>query len=173
MSAGSERPPWSPWLFRAFLRGVAACCGVMSAGSMIFFFWVLSLSGRNRFLLPITLLLLPVALVVILVGCLLWGISAACGIQLYRLEGVYARVGADGLQLQSVHEGRPRQVEWAVVAEVLKTHYPLCEPYLFKLKDGSEVRVDFVDEGLLKRHLEERGTRIQEVWGSTGEAYVG
>jgi hypothetical protein len=70
-----------------------------------------------------------------------------------------------------VHETSPRRVAWAVVDEVLKAHYPLCEPYLFKLKDGTELRVDFVDEGLLKRRLEERGTRFQEVWGSTGEAY--
>jgi hypothetical protein len=72
-----------------------------------------------------------------------------------------------------VHETSPRRVEWAVLEEVLKIHYPLCEPYLLKLKHGSEVRVDFVDEGLLKRHLEERGTRFQEVWGSKGEASIG
>jgi hypothetical protein len=50
---------------------------------MILFFWNLSLPARNRFLLPITLLLLPVALVVILVGCPLWAISAACGMKLH------------------------------------------------------------------------------------------
>jgi len=62
MSAAAEQPPWSPWLLRFILKGVAACCGILSAGCMIFFFWVLSLLARNRSLLPITLLLLPVAL---------------------------------------------------------------------------------------------------------------
>jgi hypothetical protein len=93
--------------------------------------------------------------------------------KLHQLEGVYAKVGADGLQLQSVHEPSPRQVEWAELEEVLRIHYPLCEPYLLKLKRGSEVRVDFVDEGLLKRHLGERGTRFQDVWGSRRETYPG
>src|SRR5713101_5591753 len=122
MSAILEQPPWSPWLLRVLLMGASACCGVLSAVSMIFFFWVLSLSARHPLLLPITLLLLPVALVVIVVGCPLWAISAACGMKLHQLEGVYAKVGADGLQLQSVHEPSPRQVEWAELEEVLKIH---------------------------------------------------
>lgn len=166
MSARVKQPQWSPWLLRIILKGVGACCGILSAGSMIFFFWVLSLSARNHFLLPITLLLLPVSLVVILVGCSFWSISAVCGLKLHQLEGVYARVGADGLQLESVKEKSPRWVEWTALEEILKIHYPLCEPYLLKLKHDSEVRVDFLDEVLLTRHLEERGIRFQEVWGS-------
>jgi hypothetical protein len=173
MSAIREQPPWSPWLLRVVLMGVSACCGVLSAVALIFFFWVLSLSARNRLLLPISLLLLPVALVVIVVGCPLWAVSAACGMKLHQLEGVYAKVGADGLRLQSVYDASPRQVEWEELEEVLKIHYPLCAPYLFKLKRGPEVRVDFVDEGLLKRHLGERSTRFQEVWGSRREPYPG
>jgi hypothetical protein len=140
---------------------------------MVFFFWVLSLSARHRMLIPITLLLLPVALVVILVGCPLWAISAACGMKLHQLEGVYAKVGANGLQVQSIRETRPKQIEWVELDEVLKTHYHLCESYLLKLKSGSEVRVDFLNEGLLKSHLGEKGTRFQEVWGPTREPYPG
>jgi hypothetical protein len=111
--------------------------------------------------------------VLILLGCPLWGISAACGLKVHQLEGVYASVGADGLQLHSLQEAHPNFVAWPALEEVLKMHYPLCEPYLLKLKQGSKVRVDFVDEGLLKRHLEERGTKFQEVWGSGRQVYPG
>jgi hypothetical protein len=173
MSAVPEQPPWSPWLLRALLKGVAAGCGVLSAGCLIFFFWSLALTARNPFLIPITLLLLPVALGVILLGCPLWGLAAACGLKLHQLEGVYAQVGANGLQLRSASKADPRQVAWGALEEVVKIHHPLCEPYLFKLKDGSEVRVDFVDEGLLARRLEGQGTRFHEVWGSQGGANRG
>jgi hypothetical protein len=173
MSAVPKQRPWSPWVIRALLKVVAAACGVLSAAAIIFFFWVLSLSGRNRLLLPITLLLLPVAVVVILVGCPLWAVSAACGMKVHQLEGVYAKVEAEGLRLESIKAANPRRIEWAELEEVLKLHYPPCEPYLLKLKHGSEVQVDFVDEVLLQRHLEERGTRFHEVWGSKREAHLG
>jgi hypothetical protein len=170
MNAASERPPWSPWLLRAFLYVISSFCGVLSAGCIILFFWVLSLSARSRYLIPITLLLLPVALVVILVGCPLYGIAAACGMKLHQLAAVYAGVRADGLRLQSAHETNPRLVEWAALEEVLKIRYPLCETHVLILKNGSEVRVDFVDEGPLQKRLEERNIRFQKVRGDERQA---
>jgi hypothetical protein len=64
-------------------------------------------------------------------------------------------------------------VEWPVLEEVLKVQYPLCAAYLLKLKRGSEIRVDFVDEDLLKRRLAESGTRFQELWFSELRANTG
>jgi hypothetical protein len=118
---------------------------------------VLSLPARSLLLLPVALILLPVALAAALLGCSLWGIGAACGLWLHDKEGVYGKIESEGIRLDAVYRVGRDFVAWSELEKVVRVRYPLFIHYRLELKDGSAARVDFLDEEQLVPQLKEHG----------------
>jgi hypothetical protein len=161
MTQGSKQAGRSWWFLRVVVRGVMGLCGGAALGSMILFVAVLGLPVRSLLLLPVTLVLLPVALIAVVLGCPLWGIGAACGLWLLGKEGVYGNVESEGIRLDALHRVGPDFVAWAALAKVVRVQWPLSIHYQLELRDGSAARVDFLDEEQLRPKLTENRVRFE------------
>jgi hypothetical protein len=161
MTQKSKRVGRSWWLPRVLVRGLArVSCGA-AIGCMFLFVSVLGLPTRSLLLLPVALLLLPLALAAVLLGCPLWGIGTACGLWLQDKEGVYGHVESEGIRLDAPHGVGPDFVAWAALEKVVRVRYPLSTHYQLELGDGLAARVDFLDEEQLVPQLKEHGVGLR------------
>ncbi len=170
MTQESKQAGRSWWLTRVLVGGVARLWSGASVGCMILFVSVLGLPARSLLLLPVALIMLPLALAAVLLGCLLWGIGAVCGLWLHDKEGVYGKIESEGIRLDAMHRARPDFVAWAALEEVVRVRYPLSIHYRLELRDGSAgPYVDFLDEEQLTPCLKEHRVGFRHCdWTSKG-----
>jgi hypothetical protein len=130
-------------------------CSAGAIACIYLFVFVLSLPNRNLALLPVALVLLPIALASAFQGFLFWGIGLTCGLWLYNRERIAGELERNGIRLDTPDSPGIDYVTWAVLSEVEQMRFPMSIHYRLKLRDGSSRHVDLMDEEQLVIALKE------------------
>ena len=110
---------------------------------MLGFASIIGLPTRSAWLTPISLLLLPVALVLAIIGIIVYPINFIAATSLWRRDGVYGVATEEGLGVGKRH-GSLRILPWQELSEVVAVFAPPFWYYEVLLHSGERVEVDFL-----------------------------
>ena len=149
------------------LRLVAAyLCGTLATAGMLAFALPISISAGRVYLLPITILLLPVILVGAAMMCLFGPIAQVLGISAHYEDSLHGEADEAGITIRN-HEGRQqRLIEWNAIEELLTVFRPPILEYELRLRDGEVIELATLPTEGLQSTLALHG--IEWTGGRTG-----
>jgi hypothetical protein len=154
----------APWIARAAVKVIAAISGVLTICCVLIFVTMLRLTSRGWLWTPVALVLLIPAIAVAIIGAPFWSIAAICGVWLHAKEGIYATIEPEGIRVESPDKPTHPLIPWDAVLAVREIAHPLARAHEVSLRDGTTVRIDFVDADDLAAHLAQRGVPLSQKW---------
>lgn len=142
-------------------KSVASVTGSVCLGCIVVFGRIISLSAGKPHLIPLVLLLFPVALLSGLFGLLLYPVAAIAGDVVRQREGSYAVIDTEGIRLTDWQHVLRRVLPWAEIKEFQTVFTPPFYTLRAILHSDEIVRVDFIDFDKLERELEKRSIPLQ------------
>ncbi len=152
------------------LAGLAAGAAWTCMGCMAVFAGILGLQARSPWLWPLTLLLLPVALLFAAVGLVIYPVNMVAAVALWRRKGKYGAATDAGLEVRTTLQGAERVLPWQQLREVVAVFSPPVTSYEAVVVSGETVEIDFLEPlGGVRSALEARGIPMRRERGPRQE----
>ena len=133
----------------------------LAVGCVAGFAVILGLPTRHWILLPITILLLPAALILGLLACLTYPFAAGFSEALWRKTGIYATGDDHGIRLTSASMLEARIIPWSAIAEVCCISEPPVYTYRVRTITGEIEHIDFDDDETLLLHAKSHSVPVR------------
>lgn len=132
---------------------VSRCLGHIAAGAngvsvrcMIGFARIAGLSAGRPWMLPVTLLLLPIGLLLVFVGGVAYAVGFAAGVPVWEQQGAYVSSDPEGIRLRSISGVTTRILPWQSVSHIRLVFRGPFWLHEAVLTSGERVLLDFLDD---------------------------
>ena len=121
------------------------------------FVGILGLSAGRPWLIPVSLLLLPLGIPLLLVAFVTYPLAFVSGLVLLREVGTHTYAAVTGLELRTGAGELRRVIPWSELREVRKVWAPPVHTYRAMLTSGSVVPFDLLGHADAKDAIEAHG----------------
>ena len=148
---------WSMWLIYQILRAIALPFSFLFGVCMMGFGSVLGLSAGRAWLWPVTILLVPIALLFAVLAIVFYCLTMLiCLPSLWGLA-THGAPNDTGIRITFGRRRLRRVLGWADIREFRRVFSPPFDSFRAILRSGEVVPIDFIEINAVTAALEERG----------------
>ena len=121
------------------------------------FVGILGISAGRPWLIPASLLLLPLGIPLLFVAFVTYPLAFISGVLLLREDGTQAHAATTGLEVRTGRGGRCRLIPWSELREIHTVWAPPVHTYRAVLTSGNTVPFDLLGHSDAKQAIEAHG----------------
>ena len=138
-------------------KALIRVCGTLADAGMLAFALPISLSAGRFYMLPITLLLLPIVLVGLVLMCVFGPLAQAMGLSAHYAQSLHGVADADGVIIRDGQQQPQRRIEWDAIEKLVTIFRPPIHEHELTLRDGEVITLATLPTETLPPLLERHG----------------